>query len=103
VQRDGDRFAHHRHRRRAWAAPTRARGTGLAGLARRTESVDGTLEIASPPRRARPCSRWNLPCARVAGPGRWGSARWVWGLSGLVHRGRPSPSRVPALITSPGN
>jgi len=26
-----------------------ARGTGLAGLARRAESVDGTLEIASPP------------------------------------------------------
>ena len=26
-----------------------ARGTGLAGLARRAESVDGILEIASPP------------------------------------------------------
>jgi signal transduction histidine kinase len=26
-----------------------ARGTGLAGLARRAESVDGTLEVASPP------------------------------------------------------
>jgi signal transduction histidine kinase len=26
-----------------------ARGTGLAGLARRVASVDGTFEIASPP------------------------------------------------------
>jgi signal transduction histidine kinase len=26
-----------------------ARGTGLAGLARRVESVDGTFEISSPP------------------------------------------------------
>jgi hypothetical protein len=37
----------------------------------------------------------------VAGPGRWGSARWVWGLSGLV---TAAALAVPGarLITSPG-
>jgi hypothetical protein len=37
----------------------------------------------------------------VAGPGRWGSARWVWGLSGLV---TAVALAIPGarLITSPG-
>ena len=37
----------------------------------------------------------------VAGPGRWGSARWVWGLSGLV---TAAALAIPGarLITSPG-
>jgi len=40
-----------------------ARGTGLAGLAKRAESVDGTFEIASPP--AGPTLLTvDLPCAR---------------------------------------
>ena len=40
-----------------------ARGTGLAGLARRAESVDGTLEIASPPG-GPTLLTVDLPCAR---------------------------------------
>src|SRR5580693_3912570 len=40
-----------------------ARGTGLAGLARRAESVDGTFEVASPPGGPTVLSV-DLPCAR---------------------------------------
>jgi signal transduction histidine kinase len=40
-----------------------ARGTGLAGLARRAESVDGTLEITSPPG-GPTLLTVDLPCAR---------------------------------------
>jgi signal transduction histidine kinase len=40
-----------------------ARGTGLAGLARRAESVDGTLDIASPPG-GPTLLTVDLPCAR---------------------------------------
>ena len=40
-----------------------ARGTGLAGLARRAESVDGTLEIVSPPG-GPTLLTVDLPCAR---------------------------------------
>jgi signal transduction histidine kinase len=40
-----------------------ARGTGLAGLARRAESVDGTFEIASPPG-GPTLLTVDLPCAR---------------------------------------
>ncbi|HEY7263681.1 MAG TPA: sensor domain-containing protein [Trebonia sp.] len=40
-----------------------ARGTGLAGLARRAESVDGTLEVASPPGGPTMLTV-DLPCAR---------------------------------------
>ena len=40
-----------------------ARGSGLAGLARRAESVDGTLEIASPPG-GPTLLTVDLPCAR---------------------------------------
>jgi len=40
-----------------------ARGTGLAGLARRAESVDGTFEVSSPPGGPTVLSV-DLPCAR---------------------------------------
>jgi signal transduction histidine kinase len=40
-----------------------ARGTGLAGLARRAESVDGTFEVTSPPGGPTVLSV-DLPCAR---------------------------------------
>jgi signal transduction histidine kinase len=40
-----------------------ARGTGLAGLAKRAESVDGTLDIASPPG-GPTLLTVDLPCAR---------------------------------------
>jgi len=40
-----------------------ARGTGLAGLARRAESVDGTFEVASPPGGPTMLTV-DLPCAR---------------------------------------
>ena len=40
-----------------------ARGTGLAGLARRAESVDGTFEVVSPPGGPTVLSV-DLPCAR---------------------------------------
>jgi signal transduction histidine kinase len=40
-----------------------ARGTGLAGLARRAQSVDGTFEVASPPGGPTVLSV-DLPCAR---------------------------------------
>ena len=43
------------------AAPDR--GTGLAGLAKRAESVDGTFEIASPPG-GPTLLTVDLPCAR---------------------------------------
>jgi signal transduction histidine kinase len=42
VQQDGDRL-------HIIVTDDGVGGTGLAGLARRAESVDGTLEIASPP------------------------------------------------------
>ena len=40
-----------------------ARGTGLAGLAKRAASVDGTFEIASPPG-GPTLITVDLPCAR---------------------------------------
>ena len=40
-----------------------ARGTGLAGLAKRAASVDGTFEIASPPG-GPTLLTVDLPCAR---------------------------------------
>jgi signal transduction histidine kinase len=40
-----------------------ARGTGLAGLAKRASSVDGTFEIASPPG-GPTLITVDLPCAR---------------------------------------
>ena len=48
VQQDGDRL-HIIVTDDGVGGADPARGTGLAGLARRAESVDGTLEIASPP------------------------------------------------------
>jgi signal transduction histidine kinase len=46
-----------------------ARGTGLAGLARRVASVDGTFEIASPPG-GPTLITVDLPCVRlIAGTG----------------------------------
>jgi signal transduction histidine kinase len=40
-----------------------ARGTGLAGLAKRASSIDGTFEIASPPGGPTVITV-DLPCAR---------------------------------------
>ena len=54
-----------------------ARGTGLAGLAKRAGSVDGTFDVASPPG-GPTLITVDLPCA-VTGPG-----RWIWVLAGLL-------------------
>ncbi len=57
-----------------------ARGTGLAGLARRAESVDGTLDDHQPAGRADPALRG--PAMRAVTARR--PARWVWAVSGLA-------------------
>jgi signal transduction histidine kinase len=62
VQRDGDRL-HIIVTDDGVGGADPARGTGLAGLARRAESVDGTLEIASPPG-GPTLLTVDLPCAR---------------------------------------
>jgi signal transduction histidine kinase len=62
VQRDGDRL-HIIVTDDGVGGADPGRGTGLAGLARRAESVDGTLEIASPPG-GPTLLTVDLPCAR---------------------------------------
>ncbi|HEY3647438.1 MAG TPA: histidine kinase [Streptosporangiaceae bacterium] len=62
VQQDGDRL-HIIVTDDGVGGADPARGTGLAGLARRAESVDGTLEIASPPG-GPTLLTVDLPCAR---------------------------------------
>jgi len=62
VQRDGDRL-HIIVTDDGVGGADPARGTGLAGLARRAESVDGSLEIASPPG-GPTLLTVDLPCAR---------------------------------------
>jgi signal transduction histidine kinase len=62
VQRDGDRL-HIIVTDDGVGGADPARGTGLAGLARRAESVDGTLELASPPG-GPTLLTVDLPCAR---------------------------------------
>ena len=62
VQQDGDRL-HVIVTDDGVGGADPARGTGLAGLARRAESVDGTLEIASPPG-GPTLLPVDLPCAR---------------------------------------
>jgi len=62
VQQDGDRL-HVIVTDDGVGGADPARGTGLAGLARRAESVDGTLEIASPPG-GPTLLTVDLPCAR---------------------------------------
>jgi signal transduction histidine kinase len=61
VQQDGDRL-HIIVTDDGVGGADPARGTGLAGLARRAESVDGTLEIASP-RGGPTLLTVDLPCA----------------------------------------
>ena len=62
VQQDGDRL-HIIVTDDGVGGADPARGTGLAGLARRAESVDGTMEIASPPG-GPTLLTVDLPCAR---------------------------------------
>jgi signal transduction histidine kinase len=62
VQQDGDRL-HIIVTDDGVGGADPARGTGLAGLARRAESVDGTLEISSPPG-GPTLLTVDLPCAR---------------------------------------
>jgi signal transduction histidine kinase len=62
VQQDGDRL-HIIVTDDGVGGADPARGTGLAGLARRAESVDGILEIASPPG-GPTLLTVDLPCAR---------------------------------------
>src|SRR5438128_30245 len=62
VQQDGDRL-HIIVTDDGVGGADPARGTGLAGLARRADSVDGTLEIASPPG-GPTLLTVDLPCAR---------------------------------------
>jgi signal transduction histidine kinase len=62
VQQDGDRL-HIIVTDDGVGGADPARGTGLAGLARRAESVDGTLEIASP-HGGPTLLTVDLPCAR---------------------------------------
>jgi signal transduction histidine kinase len=62
VQQDGDRL-HIIVTDDGVGGADPARGTGLAGLAKRAESVDGTLEIASPPG-GPTLLTVDLPCAR---------------------------------------
>jgi len=62
VQQDGDRL-HVIVTDDGVGGADPARGTGLAGLARRAESVDGTLEIASP-HGGPTLLTVDLPCAR---------------------------------------
>jgi signal transduction histidine kinase len=62
VQRDGDRL-HIIVTDDGVGGADPARGTGLAGLARRAESVDGALDIASPPG-GPTLLTVDLPCAR---------------------------------------
>jgi signal transduction histidine kinase len=62
VQQDGDRL-HIIVTDDGVGGADPARGTGLAGLARRAASVDGTLEIASPPG-GPTLLTVDLPCAR---------------------------------------
>jgi Signal transduction histidine kinase len=62
VQQDGDRL-HIIVTDDGVGGADPARGTGLAGLARRAESVDGTLELASPPG-GPTLLTVDLPCAR---------------------------------------
>jgi signal transduction histidine kinase len=62
VQQDGDRL-HIIVTDDGVGGADPARGTGLAGLARRAESVDGSLEIASPPG-GPTLLTVDLPCAR---------------------------------------
>jgi len=62
VQQDGDRL-HIIVTDDGVGGADPARGTGLAGLARRAESVDGTFEISSPPG-GPTLLTVDLPCAR---------------------------------------